>query len=307
MADDAVLRESVDGFAVFSSAEPIPAELDLSAIAWAPKEEDAAEAAAAAAAIAAEAVAEEVGSEEAGLDEEDAPAAEPSAPSQEPGVQQPAAADSEPDADSPSESGTLAPGSGGVSFEEEEDDDDEDDEEDAEEEAAVATKAETEWQTLYLACRHGQIGSVRYLLERGANANYVTSKGPTVLMYASLLGYAVIMRLLLEAGADVLAQCTRGHTALSHSSRLEVVQLLCAYGARRVALRSDAPADAHAWVLGTSRWSTQLHHLKLISPARVRQLLAGGADVRASDGGGNDAPTPSGSRGARLVLAAAAP
>jgi len=148
MAGDAVLRESVDGFAVFSSAEPIPAELDLSAIAWAPKEEDAAEAAAAAAAAAAEAEAEEAGSEEAGSDEEDAPAAEPSAPAQEPGVQQPAAADSEPDADSPSESGTPAPGSGGVSFEEEEDDDDEDDEEDDEEEAAVATKAGTERQII---------------------------------------------------------------------------------------------------------------------------------------------------------------
>jgi len=144
MAGDAVLRESVDGFAVFSSAEPIPAELDLSAIAWAPKEEDAAEAAAAAAAAAAEAEAEEAGSEEAGSDEEDAPAAEPSAPAQEPGVQQPAAADSEPDADSPSESGTPASGSGGVSFEEEDDDDDE---EDDEEEAAVATKAGTKRQT----------------------------------------------------------------------------------------------------------------------------------------------------------------
>ncbi|KAJ1630577.1 hypothetical protein T492DRAFT_82361 [Pavlovales sp. CCMP2436] len=145
MAGDAVLRESVDGFAVFSSAEPIPAELDLSAIAWAPKEEDAAEAAAAAAAAAAEAEVEEAGSEEAGSDEEDAPAAEPSAPAQEPGVQQPAAADSEPDADSPSESGTPASGSGGVSFEEEDDDDDE---EDDEEEAAVATKAGTERQII---------------------------------------------------------------------------------------------------------------------------------------------------------------
>jgi len=96
------------------------------------------------------------------------------------------------------------------------------------------------------------------------------------------------------------------------------VQLLCAYGAQRETLAQDAPADVRAWVFETSRWSTQLHHLELLAPARVRQLLVGGADVHASDGSGDGAPTPLGlarallardpaHEGASLVVAAAAP
>jgi len=97
-----------------------------------------------------------------------------------------------------------------------------------------------------------------------------------------------------------------------------VVQLLCAYGAQRKDLLSSSPTDVRAWVLETSRWSTPLHHLELVPPVRVRQLFVGGVDVHASDGSGNEAPTPLGlarallardpaHEGASLVVAAAAP
>jgi hypothetical protein len=62
---------------------------------------------------------------------------------------------------------------------------------------------------------------------------------------------------------------------------------------------------------------TELHHLELLPPARVRELLVGGADPHACDSGG-DAPTPLllarallqrdlEHEGAQLVVRAAAP
>jgi len=178
----------------------------------------------------------------------------------------------------------------------------------------------------------GDVGRVRTLLEAGADVLASVMVGPmegcTALMNASAVGHIDCVRLLLEAGADVLATASGrsyslswsdGRTALSlGSARLVVVQLLCAYGAQRAMLAPDAPANCRAWVLETSEWTSQLHHVEYLSPARVRQLLVGGADVHASDGSGDGAPTPLGlarallarnpaHEGASLVIVAAAP
>ncbi|KAJ1634748.1 ankyrin repeat-containing domain protein [Pavlovales sp. CCMP2436] len=172
---------------------------------------------------------------------------------------------------------------------------------------ADANHADLEGRTaLTAASSQGHIECSRLLLmagtdvnhadEAGADANHTNVNGATVLMYASVRGHVEFARLLLEADAD----------------------LLCAYGAQREGLHSRTPADIHAWVLETSRWNTPLHHLELLPPARVRQLLVGGADVHASNGSGDGAPTPLGlarvllardpaHEGASLVVAAAAP
>ncbi|KAJ1620058.1 hypothetical protein T492DRAFT_915493 [Pavlovales sp. CCMP2436] len=166
---------------------------------------------------------------------------------------------------------------------------------------------------LVRASEHGQADCVRVLLEfggdAGADSNSASVFGDTVLMLASAEASAStssntgVLSLLLEAGANVLEIDESEGTALGYgSAKLDVVQLLCAYVARREALCSwMAPAECCAWVLETSRWSTQLHHLELLPPARVRQLLVGGADVHASDGSGDGAPTPLGL--ARALLA----
>jgi len=170
------------------------------------------------------------------------------------------------------------------------------------------------------ASKGGHAACARNLIAAGANVDYAGAKGVTVLMWASNHDHAECTRDLLAAGADVLATSTHGgHLALFYgSARLAVVKLLCAYSAHHEAICSNSPAEVRAWVSETSRWSTRLHHLELLPEACVRQLLVGGADVHASDGSGDGAPTPLGlarallardpaHEGASLVVAAAAP
>ncbi|KAJ1617941.1 hypothetical protein T492DRAFT_892883 [Pavlovales sp. CCMP2436] len=165
----------------------------------------------------------------------------------------------------------------------------------------------------------GHTDCVCLLLAAGADINYATASGITALVATSLGNHAECACLLLEAGADVLARNSGGAAALYlGSARLAVVQLLCAYGAKREPLHPEAPADVRAWVLETSRWNTPLHYLELNPPSRVRQLLVGGTDVHASNSSGDSAPTPFGlarallvrdpaHEGASLMVAAAAP
>jgi hypothetical protein len=86
---------------------------------------------------------------------------------------------------------------------------------------------------------------------------------------------------------------------------------------RRAGYFSLLMIDEGTDMLDTWRWTSELHHLELLAPARVRELLVGGADLHACDGA-TDAPTPlllarallqsdSEHEGAQLVVRAAAP
>mmetsp|Transcript_23344 Transcript_23344/g.58251 ORF Transcript_23344/g.58251 Transcript_23344/m.58251 type:complete len:151 (+) Transcript_23344:74-526(+) len=105
------------------------------------------------------------------------------------------------------------------------------------------------------ACAAGDVGRARLLLEAGADANHTHAGGGTALILASIRGHVECAHLLLEAGADLLAADIGGKTAFFYgSTRLAVVQLLCAYGAPRVEddywhdMMTD---DKRAWLLET--------------------------------------------------------
>jgi hypothetical protein len=151
-------------------------------------------------------------------------------------------------------------------------------------------------RALMWACQEGHVDCVRALLEAGAPVEQAMQDGRTALLWACQQGHTDCVCALLEAGASV-SKIDNGSFSLLASARpdLPLLQLLCVHGAQR----------------------SELHHLELLPPARVRKLLVRVADLHACDGGA-DAPTPlslaqaflqrnSGHKGAQLVVRATAP
>ena len=154
---------------------------------------------------------------------------------------------------------------------------------------------------LQVASHYGHLHVVRLLLERGAAVNLASVGGSTPLLMASLSGYGTVVRLLLECGAAVEQAPANGHTPLWAACLrgcLEVVRLLSSHGANRTFTNGTTAesmanhlghSDTTAWLIATRHWSTPLHHLTIITPARTRALLRDGANLFASHEGG---PTP---------------
>ena len=69
------------------------------------------------------------------------------------------------------------------------------------------------YSALMLAAYHGRVEVVRYLLNRGADANTADNGGSTVLMGAAFKGDLEVARLLVQAGADICARNANGRTA----------------------------------------------------------------------------------------------
>jgi hypothetical protein len=72
-------------------------------------------------------------------------------------------------------------------------------------------------------------------------------------------------------------------------SDLPLLQLLCMHRAHRGELTEPEldkmSEESRAWIRATWRWTSELHHLELLQPARVRELLVGGADPHACNDG----------------------
>ncbi|KAG8457269.1 hypothetical protein KFE25_011943 [Diacronema lutheri] len=166
---------------------------------------------------------------------------------------------------------------------------------------ALADRAKANGATaLMVASVEGRVNCVRALLRARAAVDMAMAGGVTALAAASEYGHVDCAAALLRARADVNGASGSGHTPLVRARRhLRVLQLLCAYGARREELLSpahpmvrDVPAECLAWLTETRRWSTALHHVEHLPTRRVRALLVAGADVSVTDGGAGDAPTP---------------
>lgn len=84
------------------------------------------------------------------------------------------------------------------------------------------------YSALMLAAYHGHVEVVRYLLNRGADANTADNGGNTVLMGAAFKGDVEVARLLVQAGADIGARNAKGRTATDFAhmfGRAEVARL----------------------------------------------------------------------------------
>ena len=153
---------------------------------------------------------------------------------------------------------------------------------------------------LVSACNNCRFDVVQLLLERGASVDS-SENGWTPLMWA----------------------CRHGH-----EGHERIVQLLCSYGASRtrldhqgrnaaaIARIREHSAHIGVWLDATELWSTPLHYIDVLTPARARALLRAGVHPHAR--ARPDAPSPlelaqqirpgvPGAAVARLVEQAAAP
>ena len=103
------------------------------------------------------------------------------------------------------------------------------------------TKAREELgKSLWQAARAGGEAAVKRLLREGASTEHreflAYSGGYTPLIVASYQGHSGTVKLLLDAGANVNAQTDKGGTALieaAYHNNVEVVRVLCSRGANK--------------------------------------------------------------------------
>lgn len=158
---------------------------------------------------------------------------------------------------------------------------------------------------LGVACALGHPECAQALLCNFADANHFDGRGVPVLFTACASGNAECVTMLLRWGADpnsktalrassgaiggrspLWAACTAGD--------LESVRQLCAHGAIRIWQRREeqtlnaelvAARAGHdhvvQWLKATRAFTTPLHYADVVSPARARALLRGGANLHA--------------------------
>ncbi|MBO9492597.1 ankyrin repeat domain-containing protein [Thalassotalea sp. G20_0] len=155
------------------------------------------------------------------------------------------------------------------------------------------------------AASHGDLASVKALLEQGADIESRDQAGRTPLFLAVMSEIPDVVNILLDAGARVNT-CDRDYRTPLHEARSQaIVKALLARGAdleakgRReetplISVVSDpdsfgavkALLDAGASVNARNRFGqTPLHIAR--SQAAVKELLARGADIEARDNDGN--------------------
>jgi uncharacterized protein len=142
---------------------------------------------------------------------------------------------------------------------------------------------------LLFAARSGDVGSARWLLEKGADPNDRLADGMSALVQAAYSGNPGVAMLLLEKGADPNDAAT-GFTALHAAvlkSELDLVKALLARGAdpnARVARGTPIRRNTtDFYIPGTLVGATPyLLAAKFLEPGIMRALVDGGANADAT-------------------------
>ena len=142
---------------------------------------------------------------------------------------------------------------------------------------------------LLFAARHGDGGSVRLLLDAGADANDAAADGNSALVVAAMSGHARLAEMLLARGADPNA-AGAGYTAL-HAAVLRadsrLVRALLAHGAdpnAPLTRGTPVPRWTYQYVLTLREKGATpfLLAVKYLEPEIARRLAAAGADPLAT-------------------------
>ena len=150
---------------------------------------------------------------------------------------------------------------------------------------------------LLVASEHGHHETVSVLCAAGAAVDHVNRDGDTALILAVDQHHVQTAAVLCAAGANVDQGDAVGRTPLFlaiDDGNLEIIQLLLSYGASRsitimgtnrtaidMAMRRGHDELAK-WLTATEQCTTPLHYLRIISAARARDLIRGGADIYAA-------------------------
>ncbi|OEJ14534.1 hypothetical protein BFL38_05715 [Brachyspira hampsonii] len=137
-------------------------------------------------------------------------------------------------------------------------------------------------QTFFSAVRYNNIEGVKSYLAKGANPNSQDEYGFTALMYAALMGYDDIAKLLIEEGTDVNIKDNAGATALMYAARntnYEMAEFLLKNGAD-VNIRDTSGETALYYSIKHDSFG-QENAIKILN-----LLIKYGADVNTKDNDG---------------------
>ena len=161
---------------------------------------------------------------------------------------------------------------------------------------AVDEHGPTKATPLLVASEHGHHETVSVLCAAGAAVDHVNRDGDTALILAVDQHHVQTVSVLCAAGANVDQGDAMGRTPLFlaiDDNHMEIIQLLLSYGASRsitimgtnrtaidMAMRRGHDELAK-WLFGSEGMITPLHYLRIVSAARARDLIRGGADIYA--------------------------
>jgi uncharacterized protein len=142
---------------------------------------------------------------------------------------------------------------------------------------------------LLFAARSGDVGSARVLLAAGANPNDALPDGTSALVMAAHSGHSEVGSLLLDKGANpdsADAGYTPLHAAVLRSD-LNLVKALLAHGANpNIKMTKGTPLrrDTTDFILPATLIGSTPYLLaaKFLEPEIMRELAAGGADLKAT-------------------------
>nr|XP_058934502.1 ankyrin repeat domain-containing protein 39 isoform X3 [Kogia breviceps] len=118
---------------------------------------------------------------------------------------------------------------------------------------------------IWSAALNGDLGRVKYLIQKAADPSQPDSAGYTALHYASRNGHYAVCQFLLESGAKCDAQTHGGATALhraSYCGHTDIARLLLSHGSNPRLVDDDGMTSLH-----------KLRHHSLREPSR---FLRGG-------------------------------